>query len=318
MECSFWEFGAIVRHEKARHQAGLDSATEAQRRFDVPTFVIARSSGLDQPDDPRAALEAAADSARAKGWIERSGRLNDQWYEIVSALVYGQSFAYLYLTEPEKPETRAMVAVSHLAFRLILRGDRVWIDEVGPNAAEQVLVACLPDVSPASGQLPTAVLQAAGMEAEDHQADQGDWIAYELGQAGIPTEDAKMASALSKLGDRATGQFKVGVRKHGGTARLAPWAITVHHNPTGRVAQIPQPPRRADLAHLSQQQDAGQRVALLSRRAPLADPRRPLAAWKVSCDVWVVLLDFAYGLGGLCQDHANGVARSVKVRASNE
>ncbi|WP_246868822.1 ESX secretion-associated protein EspG [Saccharopolyspora sp. ASAGF58] len=209
----------------------------------MPTFVIARSSGLDQPDDPRAALEAAADSARAKGWIERSGRLNDQWYEIVSALVYGQSFAYLYLTEPEKPETRAMVAVSHLAFRLILRGDRVWIDEVGPNAAEQVLVACLPDVSPASGQLPTAVLQAAGMEAEDHQADQGDWIAYELGQAGIPTEDAKMVGALSTLGDRVTGQFNVGVREPDGTRRLAPWAITVHHNPSGRVAQIPQPPR---------------------------------------------------------------------------
>ncbi|MFI0465976.1 hypothetical protein ACH347_18030 [Saccharopolyspora sp. 5N102] len=74
MECSFWEFGAIVRHEKTRHEAGLVSATEAQRKFDVPVFATSRSSGLDQPEDPQATLEAALDNARSKGWIERSGR----------------------------------------------------------------------------------------------------------------------------------------------------------------------------------------------------------------------------------------------------
>lgn len=247
VECSFWEFGAIVRHEKARHQAGLVSATEAQRKFDVPTFVLSRASGLTQPEDPQATLRAAEDGVRSSGWIERSGRLNDQWYEIVSALAYGRLFAYLYLTEPDADETRVMVTVNQgLAFRLLFRSDRVWIDEVRPDAAEQALVACLPNVSPAAGrrvQLPTEVLAAAGIEAENHKADQGDWIAYELGQAGIPTEDAKMAGALSKLGNRVTGQFNVGVHEPGGTARLAPWAITVHHNLSGRVAQIPQPPR---------------------------------------------------------------------------
>lgn len=246
MECSFWEFGAIVRHEKWRHENGMVSTAEAQRKFDIPVFVTSGRSGLDQPDDPRATLEAAENGVRAKGWIERSGRLNDQWYEIVSALVHGQSFAYLYLTEPDKAETRAMVAVIHLAFRFVLRGDRVWIDEVGPNAAEQALVACLPDVGPAAGRgvtVPTKILAAAGTEAENHKADQGDWIAYEPGQAGIRTEDAKTVGKLSKLADRVTGQFNVGIREASGRSRLAQWAIITHHSPGGRVAQIPQPPR---------------------------------------------------------------------------
>lgn len=246
MECSFWEFGAIVRHEKARHEAGLVSAAEAQRKFDIPVFVFARNSGLTQPEDPQATLQAATDGARASGWIGRNGQLNDQWYEIVSALVYGRSFGYLYLAAPDEDETRVMVtATPGLAFRLMFRGDRVWIDEIRRDAAEQALVACLPDVGPAAGRgvrLPTAVLEAAGDEAENHQADQGDWIAYELGQAGIPAEDAKMAGALSKLGDRVTGHFNIGVREPNGTPRLAPWAITVHHSPSGRVARIPQPP----------------------------------------------------------------------------
>ncbi|MBB5159614.1 ESX secretion-associated protein EspG [Saccharopolyspora phatthalungensis] len=246
MECSFWEFGAIVRHEKARHDAGEVSPAEAVRKFDTPPFVASGRSGLDQPDDPRATLEAAEDSVRAKGWIERSGRLNDRWDEIVSTLVFGQFFAYLYLTEPDKPQTRAMVAVNHLAYRFVLRGDRVWIDEVAPSAAEQSLVASLPDVSPAVGRgvkVSTKILATAGTEAENHKADQGDWIAYELGQAGIRTEDARAVGKLAKLADRVIGQFNVGIREPDGRSHLAPWAIVTHHCPSGRVVQIPQPPR---------------------------------------------------------------------------
>ncbi|MGI8308494.1 ESX secretion-associated protein EspG [Saccharopolyspora hattusasensis] len=235
-----------MRQEKARQDAGLVSAAEARRKFDVPVFVTSARSGLDQPNDPRATLEAAQDSARAKGWIDRSGRLNDQWYEIVSALAYGQSFAYLYLTEPDKPETRAMVTVNHLAFRFVLSRDRVWIDELAPNAAGQALVACLPEVIPAAGQgvtVPTKILAAAGTEAENHQADQGDWIAYELGQAGIRAGDAKAVGRLANMADRMIGQFNVGIREPDGHSYLWPWAITTHHSPTGRVARITQLPR---------------------------------------------------------------------------
>ncbi|WP_010696656.1 ESX secretion-associated protein EspG [Saccharopolyspora spinosa] len=246
MECSFWEFGAIVRHEKARHDAEMDASSDARRRFEVPAFVASRDSGLDQPADPRARLEAAEDSARAKGWIERSGKLNDQWFEIVSALVFGHSFAYLYLTEPGKAETRAMVTVNHLGFRIVLRGDQVWIDEVSRKAADNALVGCLPDVAPASGRgvtVPTNILAAAGTDAENHKADQGDWVTYELGQAGIRTEDARTVGKLAKLADRVIGQFNVGIREFDGRSHLAPWAIVTHHCPSGRVAQIPQPPR---------------------------------------------------------------------------
>ncbi|MER7014734.1 ESX secretion-associated protein EspG [Saccharopolyspora sp. NPDC000359] len=241
MECSYWEFGAIVRHEKARHDAG---AATAPGRFDIPAFLTSRDSGLDQPADPNAVLEAAEDSVRAKGWIDH-GRLNDEWYEIVSALVHGHSLTYLYLTEPGQPETRAMAAVSNLAFRIIMRGEEVWIDEVAASAAERSVVECLPDANPANGRgvlVPAEVLAAAALEAENHKADQGDWIAYELGQAGISRDDALEVGGLVNLADRVIGQFNVVSRGAHGRNRVAPWAVTVHHNSTGRVAQIPQPP----------------------------------------------------------------------------
>ncbi|KAA5825881.1 ESX secretion-associated protein EspG [Saccharopolyspora hirsuta] len=244
MECSFWEFGAIVRHEKARHDAGGTTAAEARRRFDIPAFLTSRDSGLAQPADPRAVLEAAEDSVRAKGWIDH-GRLNDEWYEIVSALAHGHSLTYLYLTEPGQPETRAMAAVSNLAFRIVLRGEKVWIDEVAASAAERSVVECLPDVNPANGRsvlVPTETLSAAALEAENHKADQGDWIAYELGQADIDPDDARELGRLAKLADRVIGQFNVAIRDSSGWNRVSPLSITVHHSPAGRVAQVRQPP----------------------------------------------------------------------------
>lgn len=244
MECSFWEFGAIVRHEKARRENGGAASAQARRRFDIPAFVTSRDSGLDQPEDPEEVLEAAEESVRAKGWIS-GGRLNDQWYEVVSALAHGHSLTYLYLTEPDQPETRAMAAVSNLAFRIVLRGDQVWIDEVATSAAERSVVECLPEVNPANGRsvlVPTELLAAAALEAENHKADQGDWIAYELGKADLNPADAREVGRLAKLADRMVGQFNVMNRDNLGRNRVAPWAITVHHNASGRVVQIPQPP----------------------------------------------------------------------------
>ncbi|MDA3648720.1 ESX secretion-associated protein EspG [Saccharopolyspora indica] len=241
MECSFWEFGAIVRHEKARRETG---GAGARRRFDIPAFITSRDSGLDQPANPEEVLEAAEASVRARGWIA-GGRLSDEWYEIVSALVHGRSLTYLYLTEPGRPETRAVAAVSNLAFRIVLRGDQVWIDEVATSEAERSVVECLPEVNPANGRsvlLPTELLAAAALEAENHKADQGDWIAYELGKADIDPADAREAGRLARMADRVTGQFNVAIRDGVGRKRFAPWAITVHHNSSGRVAQIPQPP----------------------------------------------------------------------------
>ncbi|MDA3628375.1 ESX secretion-associated protein EspG [Saccharopolyspora sp. WRP15-2] len=245
MECSFWEFGAIVRHEKARHDSGGVSSVEAQRRFDIPAFVTSRDSGLDQPEDPKAVLEAAEDSVRAKGWIDR-GRLSDQWYEIVSALAYGHSLTYLYLTAPDEPETRAMAAVNNLAFRIVLRGDRVWIDEVAAAEAERSVVDCLPDVNPANGRsvlVPTEILSAAALEAENHKSDQGDWIAYELGQADLDPADAREVGRLVTLSDRVIGQLNAAIRDDAGRIHFAPWAIVTHHAPSGRVASTVQPPR---------------------------------------------------------------------------
>ncbi|MER5388542.1 ESX secretion-associated protein EspG [Saccharopolyspora sp. NPDC002686] len=238
-----------MRHEKARHDSGGVSSVEAQRRFDIPAFVTSRDSGLDQPEDPKAVLEAAEDSVRAKGWIDR-GRLCDQWYEIVSALAYGHSLTYLYLTAPDEPETRAMAAVNNLAFRIVLRGDRVWIDEVAAAEAERSVVDCLPDVNPANGRsvvVPTEILSAAALEAENHKADQGDWIAYELGQADVDPADAREVGRLATLVDRVIGQFNVASRDAVGRNHIAPWVITAHRGSSGRVVQIPQPPSGAEV-----------------------------------------------------------------------
>ncbi|MER7077651.1 EspG family protein [Saccharopolyspora kobensis] len=241
MECDFWEFGAIVRHEKARRENG---GAGARRRFDIPAFVTSRDSGLDQPGNPVEVLETAEKSVRAKKWIT-GGRLSDEWYEIVTALAQGHSLTYLYLTEPDQPETRAMATVSNLAFRIVLRGDRVWIDEVATSAAERSVVECLPDVNPANGRsvlLPTELLAAAALEAENHKADQGDWIAYELGRAGVDPADATEVGRLSKLADRVIGQFNVATRDAAGRNQVSPLAVVVHHGPDGRVAQVRQPP----------------------------------------------------------------------------
>lgn len=245
MECAFWEFGAVVRHEKIRHDSGLVSAAEARRTFDVPSFVTFRNRGLEQPADPRVTLADAESSARAKGWIQRDGRLNDEWYEVVTALAYSRAFATMYLASPEEPETRAMVTVGDgLGFRIVMREERVWIDEVRPDDLDRALVASLPDGPVASGgevRLPTKVLAGAGTEAEKHEADQGDWIAYELGQAGIPAREAKAAGRMLRLGSRVTAEFNVGLRESG-KRHFSPYAIVVHHSPEGRVAQIPRLP----------------------------------------------------------------------------
>lgn len=69
-----------------------------------------------------------------------------------------------------------MAAVSNLAFRIVLRGDQVWIDEVATSAAERSVVECLPDVNPANGRsilVPAEILAAAALEAENHKADRG-------------------------------------------------------------------------------------------------------------------------------------------------
>lgn len=248
MHCSFWEFGAIVRHEKRRHEAGLVSAAEARRTFEVPSFLTSRDSGLWSPADPRAVVADAEAAVRGHGWIERDGQLNDEWYEIVSTLAYGATYQYLYVAEPGAAEIRAMVATSStagLAFRFVLHADQVWIEEVRPESAERALVACLPDATVAAGSgvtVPTRTLHAAGVAAEQHEAEQGAAIARALGEDGVPEQQARAVGELSKLDDRVTGHINLGIRVGIGESALAPWAVTTHHSESGRVAQIPQLP----------------------------------------------------------------------------
>lgn len=249
VRCSFWELGAVVRHERQRHDAGKVRGPLGQRKFRVPAFLTSRDSGLPQPEDPAALLADAEAAVRGRGWIEQDGQLSDQAYEIVSALVHGESCGFLQIGDPGADEVRVMVA-SHnsLAFRVILEREDVLIDEVTPDAAWRSLASCLPEVEAAEGRavsVPSQVLGEASAEAEQHRGEQDQWLAYELRRRDVPTADAEAVGAFNRMADRTTMQIAVAVREKDGTMHIGPHAINMHHAPSGRVAMYPQLPSGA-------------------------------------------------------------------------
>jgi hypothetical protein len=236
MHCSFWEFEAMLRHEMSRQ----DRST-----FDALEFLIARGDPSERPDDPTAHAEADA-SARAKGWIEPSGRLNDRWYEIVNAIAHGSVYGFLRIDDPDGDETRAIVAVTRgMAVRVVVRGESVTIDEIRPDAPWPALLGCLPEAEPAEGSevtVPTAILTEARSEAEQRQDEQVDWIAYELKLRQVPAEDAQAVGALLRRANQVTAQVTVALREADGALRRGPFAIDVHHALSGRAAVMPESP----------------------------------------------------------------------------
>lgn len=245
--CSFWELGAVVRHEKQRHDAGKVRGPLGQRKFRVPSFLTSRDSGLPAPDDPAALLADAEASVRRRGWVESDGQLSDQAYEIVSTLVHGESCAFLQIGDPGADEVRVMVA-SHdrLAFRVIMEREDVLIDEIAPSAAWKSLTACLPEMAPAEGgpvSVSSVTLAEAGAEAEQHRGEQDRWLAYELRRRDVPAADAEAIGAFNRMADRTTMQLAVAVREQDGTMHIGPHAIDMHHAPSGRVAMYPRLPQ---------------------------------------------------------------------------
>lgn len=246
MQCGFWEFGALVRHAKLRYEAGLGTDARRRRAFDVPGFPTTGTGLLDPPAELPDALAQAENAAKAKGWIDRSGDLNDQWGEIVTTLARGSDCGFLLVKNPDFEEVRVLVSVRRgRAFRIALRGDAVDIDEVPARSPWFALTPFLPEAEPAQGKamtVPASVLTAASAEAEQHRGDQSEWAAYELQLRRIPAITAKVIGAWTKRADPVTARINVAIREPDGSLRVGPFAINVHRAPSGRVAVFPRLP----------------------------------------------------------------------------
>lgn len=245
VRCSYWELGAIVRHEKQRHDDGKVRGALGRRKFSVPAFVTTRRSGLDDPEDPAAVLSDAQARIRQRGWIEPDGQLADQPYEIVTALAHASTYGFLQIGDPDEDEVRVVLALQQrLAFRVWMCRDEVFIDEVHPDSAWQALLAYLPDAAVAEGRpvsVSTSLLSEAAAAADQHRGEQDRWLAHELRARGVAATQADALGRFNRMSDRKTMQLAVAGREPNGTLYIGSEAINLHHCPSGRVAMIPQP-----------------------------------------------------------------------------
>jgi hypothetical protein len=171
---------------------------------------------------------------------------DEQAAELVANLARASVFGFAQVTSPGEAELRAVVAVgSGHAARVRVQGESVTAERVRPDAPWPALVGCLPDREPAEGcevTVPTAELADARAEAERREDTQVDWLAYELKRRRVQPEDAQAVGDLLRRTDGMTARLTVGLRVASGAVRTGPFAIEVHHAPSGRVAVIPESP----------------------------------------------------------------------------
>lgn len=245
MRCGLWEFSALVRHAALRNEAEHAPAAEAMRTFGLPAFLTADGSPLPPPTARPESPAAVEASLRAKGWIDREGRLSEQWGEALSVLTNGSACGFLLVNAPDGG-TRAAVAVhGRHAFRVVVNRDSVDVDEVPARASWYALARCLPAGEPVQGKgmtLPAKALAAAEEEAERHDGDRGEWASYELQLRRIPAIKAKVLGSWTKRADRTTARISVALRGPDASLREGPFTIDVHRSPSGRVAVFPQLP----------------------------------------------------------------------------
>jgi ESAT-6 protein secretion system EspG family protein len=209
MQCSLREFDALLR--------GGDVVPE------IAAFLV---------EEPQEDADAPRD---------------EQATELVANLARASVFGFARVSSPgEAAGLRAVVAVgSGHAARVRVQGESVTAERVRPDAPWPALVGCLPDREPAEGcevTVPTAELAEARAEAERREDRQVDWLAYELKRRRVQPEDARAVGELLQRGDGMTAWLTVGLRAPSGAVRTGPFAVEVHHAPSGRVAVIPEFP----------------------------------------------------------------------------
>ncbi|WP_158628611.1 ESX secretion-associated protein EspG [Saccharopolyspora rhizosphaerae] len=146
---------------------------------------------------------------------------------------------------PDEPDLRAVVAVGEGGgVRVRVRGAEVEVEVVRPDAPWPALVGCLPKLDPAAGcEVTVPTRELAEARAESAERDQAaDWLAYELKQREVPTDDARAVADLLACADGTAARLAVAYRN--GTGEFLRWRheVEVHHSPTGRSAVIPESP----------------------------------------------------------------------------
>lgn len=189
--------------------------------------------------------DVADEVAEFLGVAPEPGDVSEQWREVASALSRASVFGLAEVRVPDEPELRAVVAVGDGGgVRVRVCGEDVTAEVVRPDAPWPALVACLPKREPAEGcevTVPTRELAEARAEvAERDQA--ADWLAYELKQREVPTDDARAVADLLARADDTDARLAVAYRGEGGEFQRWRHGIEIRHSPTGRSAVIPESP----------------------------------------------------------------------------
>ncbi|TWG08620.1 ESX secretion-associated protein EspG [Saccharopolyspora dendranthemae] len=190
-------------------------------------------------------VDVVPEVAEFLGVAPAPGDLSEQGQEVARVLTRASVFGLAEVRVADEPELRAIVAVGDGGgIRVRARGEDVTADVVRPDAPWPALVGCLPKSEPADGcevTVPTRELSEARVEsAERDQA--ADWLAYELKQREVPTDDARAVADLLARGDGTEAWLRVAYRDEDGAFQRWRHGIEVRHSPTGRSAVIPESP----------------------------------------------------------------------------
>ncbi len=189
--------------------------------------------------------DVADEVAEFLGVAPEPGEVSDQWREVASTLSRASVFGLAEVRVPDDFELRAVVAVGDGGgVRVRVRGEDVTAEVVRPDAPWPALVACLPKREPAEGcevTVPTRELAEARAEAAERD-QAADWLAYELKQREVPTDDARAVADLLARADDTEARLSVAYRGGGGAFQRWRHGIEIRHSPTGRSAVIPESP----------------------------------------------------------------------------
>ncbi|GAB3682086.1 ESX secretion-associated protein EspG [Saccharopolyspora tripterygii] len=190
-------------------------------------------------------VDVVPEVAEFLGVAPAPGDLPEQERDVARVLSRASVFGMAEVRAADESELRAVVAVGDGGgIRVRVRGDEVTADVVRPDAPWPALVGCLPKSEPAGGcEVTVPTRELAEARAESAERDQAaDWLAYELKQRQVPTDDARAVADLLVRADDTEAWLRVAYRdEHGGFQR---WrhGIEVRHSPTGRSAVIPESP----------------------------------------------------------------------------
>ncbi|MEB3367782.1 ESX secretion-associated protein EspG [Saccharopolyspora mangrovi] len=188
---------------------------------------------------------AVPEVAEFLGVAPEPGEVPEHGRDVARTLSRASVFGLAEVRAPGEPELRAVVAVGDGGgVRVRVRGEEVGTDVVRPDAPWPALVACLPKLEPAEGcevTVPTRELAEARAESADRD-QAADWLAYELKQRQVPTDDARAVADLLARDDDTEARLAVAYRAESGEFQRWRHEIEVRHSPTGRSAVIPESP----------------------------------------------------------------------------